>query len=143
MSSEYIASMITKPVYFAQALSSVSSNAVILEIGHNSFLSEDTRNVLGKNVVNITIVNHQSKDSLASSLNWIGQLYLNGYNPKVEKLYPKVQYPVPRETATLSHLINWDHSKSWLVTKFPKYFTNVSANMRSVSYTHLTLPTKA
>ena len=130
LSSEYIASMITKPVYFAQALSSVSINAVILEIGHNSFLSEDTRNVLGKNVVNITTVNHQSKDSLASSLNWIGQLYLNGYNPKVEKLYPKVQYPVPRETATLSHLINWDHSKSWLVTKFPKYFTNVSANMR-------------
>lgn len=41
-----------------------------------------------------------------------------GFNPRVERLYPRVNFPVARGTATISPLIKWDHSYDWFVTRF-------------------------
>ena len=51
--------------------------------------------------------------------------YLNysGNNLSIEKLYPKVEYPVPRGTLPISPLIKWDHNKSCVVTRYPEYFS--------------------
>ncbi|GFW30758.1 fatty acid synthase [Trichonephila clavipes] len=46
------------------------------------------------------------------------RLYTLGLNPDVEKLYPEVQFPVPRNTPMISPLIKWDHSKSWSVPRW-------------------------
>lgn len=40
---------------------------------------------------------------------------MEGYNPKVKLLYPKVEMPVSTGTPFLSHLIEWAHGEKWLV----------------------------
>lgn len=57
----------------------------------------------------------------------MGKLYEFGWNPKIENLYPKVDYPVPLGTQSLSSLIKWDHNQTWMVTLYPEYF-NPSAS---------------
>ena len=59
---------------------------------------------------------------METTLGSIGSVYCNGINPSIEKLHPVTSYPVGRGTASLSPLIQWDHSKSVDVTKFPEYF---------------------
>lgn len=36
----------------------------------------------------------------------------------VGKLYPPIQFPVSRGTPMISHLIRWDHSENYFVTKY-------------------------
>lgn len=45
-------------------------------------------------------------------------MYNQGLNPKIEKLYPPVKFPVPRTTPQISDLIKWDYSQSWFVPKW-------------------------
>lgn len=46
------------------------------------------------------------------------RLYAAGFNPKLDRLYPKVQWPVSRGTCMLSPLIKWNHSADWFVTMY-------------------------
>ncbi|GFV70807.1 fatty acid synthase [Trichonephila clavipes] len=48
-------------------------------------------------------------------------LYILGLNPDIEKLYPKVQFPVPKSTPMISPLIKWDHSKSLPVPRWDEH----------------------
>lgn len=36
----------------------------------------------------------------------------------IERLYPKIEFPVSRGTPMISSLIKWDHSEDWFVMKF-------------------------
>ncbi|GIX67730.1 fatty acid synthase [Caerostris extrusa] len=42
-------------------------------------------------------------------------MYTEGLNPKVERLYPSVAFPVPRKTPMISNLIRWNHGHSFHV----------------------------
>ncbi|GFX00693.1 fatty acid synthase [Trichonephila clavipes] len=46
------------------------------------------------------------------------KLYTLGFNPDIEKLYPEVRFPVPKNTPMISPFIKWDHSKSWFVPRW-------------------------
>ncbi|GFY56199.1 fatty acid synthase [Trichonephila inaurata madagascariensis] len=48
----------------------------------------------------------------------LGKLYNEGVDPKIERLYPPVQFPVPRGIPTISDLIKWNHSQSYNVPKY-------------------------
>lgn len=43
---------------------------------------------------------------------------MNGLTMPIEKIYPKVEFPVSRNTPRISPLMAWDHSEEWFVTKF-------------------------
>lgn len=45
-------------------------------------------------------------------------MFLNGVTIPIERLYPKVEFPVSRGTPMISPLIKWDHSEDWYVMKF-------------------------
>lgn len=51
-------------------------------------------------------------------LEGVGQLYLLGRNPRIERVYPGVEFPVSRGTPMLAPMIKWNHSIDWYVTKF-------------------------
>lgn len=68
----------------------------------------------------MTLINEIVQTELFLSA--IGQLYQLGLNPRVDRLYPRVQYPVSRNTQSISSLIRWDHSDNWLVTQYPEYY---------------------
>lgn len=42
-------------------------------------------------------------------------LYECGFNPQIQNLYPRIQFPVSRGTPMISPKIKWDHSKNWFV----------------------------
>ena len=63
-----------------------------------------------------------NEHNLEMLINSLGKLYQTGVNPSIEKLYPKVEWPVARGTQSISSLIKWDHSESYLVRKYPQYY---------------------
>jgi fatty acid synthase len=51
-----------------------------------------------------------------------------GVNPSIDKLYPKVEWPVARSTQSISSLIKWDHSESYAVKKYPEHHFRSTAS---------------
>ncbi|KOB66860.1 Uncharacterized protein OBRU01_20664 [Operophtera brumata] len=47
----------------------------------------------------------------------IALLYIEGFTPRVQALYPKVEFPVSTGTPHLSHHVEWMHSEHWNVIK--------------------------
>lgn len=45
-------------------------------------------------------------------------MFLNGCTLPIERLYPKIEFPVSRGTPMISPLIKWDHTEDWFVMKF-------------------------
>lgn len=41
------------------------------------------------------------------------RLYESGLNPKIDILYPKIEYPVSTGTPFLSQYVGWEHSEDW------------------------------
>ncbi|GFT94666.1 fatty acid synthase [Trichonephila clavipes] len=48
----------------------------------------------------------------------LSSLYNEGVDPKIERLYPPVKFPVPRGIPSISDLIKWNHSQSYIVPKY-------------------------
>lgn len=48
------------------------------------------------------------------------RLYTAGLDANIGKLYPPVQFPVPRNTPMISPLIKWDHSETFKVHRWNK-----------------------
>ena len=72
----------------------------------------------------------QNDTNLETFLTSIGKLYELGFNPSIEKLYPKVEFPVSRNTQSISSLMKWDHSETYAVNKYPEqYFRPTASNM--------------
>ncbi len=55
------------------------------------------------------------ENSVDYFLQSLGHIYEAGACIHVERLYPKVIYPVPRGTPMISPLIKWDFSLDWPV----------------------------
>lgn len=45
-------------------------------------------------------------------------MYLAGLDPKIEKLYPKIEYPVSRNTPSLHQLVHWQHDNDIMVFQY-------------------------
>lgn len=43
---------------------------------------------------------------------------MNGYTMPIERLYPRIEFPVSRGTPMISPLTKWDHSESFFVMRF-------------------------
>lgn len=62
---------------------------------------------------NVFFVLNNDQVTIQLFVNMIGNLYLQGRNPRVEYLYPIVKFPVSRGTPMISPLIKWDHRYTW------------------------------
>ncbi|KAK9884212.1 hypothetical protein WA026_005162 [Henosepilachna vigintioctopunctata] len=117
----------SSPEYFAKVLYTkmqakhlgryIQKNYVITELGSGSFA-----NILKVSLdesVSVTNFSLESGESgFIDLLKIIGNLYENGLNPLVQRLYPKVQFPVSRGTPMIAPKIKWDHSKDWFVMRY-------------------------
>jgi len=125
---EYYVNNLTSSVLFQEALVHVPKNAVLIEIAPHTLLQAILKRSLGSEA---TYLGMCKRNNNAANLDYLlqtlGKLYTLGWNPTIENLYPRVDYPVPRGTQSLSSLVQWDHSQSWLVTQYPEYF-NPSAS---------------
>jgi fatty acid synthase len=66
-------------------------------------------------------------------LSGLATLYELGYNLSIENLYPRVEWPVARNTPSINSLIKWDHSTELSVRKYPEWFDR--SNASDMNYT--------
>lgn len=126
---QYYVNNLVSPVLFQEALQHVPKNAICIEIAPHCLLQAILKRSLGAEMSYVGLMKRgNNAGNLDFLLSAIGKMYNLGLNPEIEKLYPAVQYPVPRGTPSISPLIKWDHSQSWLVTQYPEYFNPSSSS---------------
>lgn len=129
----YCANNMVAPVYFREALAKVPSNAMVIEFGPHSQLLPLIRRQLGSNVICVPLTKRNTENEFDNAnilLSGLGQIYQSGNDVSIDRLYPKVEYPVARETLSLSHLLKWSHEKSYFVAKFPNYFNFLTPTIK-------------
>ena len=88
------------------------TDAVIIEIGPHSLFAKVVSKTL-ENSTHLSLIKRDQNDTnIDTFLTTIGKLYELGYNPAIEKLYPKVEWPVARNTQSNSSLVR---SSFWLI----------------------------
>ena len=127
-SAEYFVNNLVKPVLFTSTLTQAPSDAIVIEIApHALFASLIKRTLKEVNYIELMKRNN-NEHNLEMFIYSMGKLYQVGLNPSIENLYPKVEWPVARGTQSISSLIKWDHSESYLVKKYPEYYFPATAS---------------
>jgi fatty acid synthase len=133
-SAEYFVYNLVNPVLFHNSLKTLPSDAIVIEIGpHALFSSVITKTLESVNYVPL-VKRDQNDTNLELFLLSIGKLYELGFNPSIEKLYPKVEWPVARNTQSISSLIKWDHKENYFVKKYPEFHFRATASDMHFSF---------
>ncbi|XP_022912997.2 fatty acid synthase-like [Onthophagus taurus] len=104
-----------------------SANTIILNCGKSLDLKTTNLNVID--------IFGNEVDVVCGLLTSLGRLYQNGFNLKLDQLYPKIKYPVSKQTPMISPLIEWEHKKDQFVVDglnvsrgFERYVINTKYN---------------
>ena len=127
-SAEYFVHNLISPVFFYNKLHQLPDNAIVVEIGPHGLFSKIITQTLESSTYLSLIKKDSNQTNLDLFLSSICTLYEIGLNPSIEILYPKVDFPVARNTQSLSSLIHWDHQKTYFVRKYPDYHFKGSAS---------------
>ncbi|CAB3255958.1 unnamed protein product [Arctia plantaginis] len=111
-SAEYHSNNMLNPVLFEEMTNLIPDNAVVVEIAPHGLLQAILKRS-HKNCTHIPLTKRGSPNGVQFFLEAIGKIYEAGINPKVDVLYPKIEFPVSTETTLLSHYIEWEHSEPW------------------------------
>jgi fatty acid synthase len=131
-SPEYFAYNLMNTVFFYDVLKTLPSNAIVIEIGPHALFCSIITQTLGSATYIPLSKRNQSHTNLELFLTSIGKLYELGVNPSIENLYPKVEFPVARNTQSISSLIEWDHKDKYLVEKYPEFNFRANASNMNV-----------
>ncbi|XP_075990948.1 fatty acid synthase-like [Anticarsia gemmatalis] len=112
-SAEYLTNNLLSSVLFDETSQLIPPNAVLVEIAPHGLLQAILKRSMPPTCKNIALTKRMSPDSKLLILKAVGELYLDGFNPNVQTLYPTVEMPVSTGTPFLSHLVQWEHSEDW------------------------------
>ncbi|KAF7493890.1 Fatty acid synthase [Sarcoptes scabiei] len=125
-SADYFVNNLINPVYFHEGCQHLPENCIVIELAsHTLFSAIFKRSMPKANYVGL--MRRNNPDNLDYYLSSLGELYRLGVSIDLKPLYPSVQWPVPRDTQSISSLIQWDHSRSFLVKSYPKYHCQATA----------------
>lgn len=108
--STYLANNLNQTVHFSSAIQRLPADACCLEIGPSCQLLPFVKQESGT-VACIPILKRNSENNLNNLFIALGELFNAGCPSKISKLFTPVQYPVSRQTLSLSHLLKLDHSE--------------------------------
>uniref|UniRef100_A0A1W7RAJ9 Fatty acid synthase n=1 Tax=Hadrurus spadix TaxID=141984 RepID=A0A1W7RAJ9_9SCOR len=114
-SASYMVNNLVSPVLFREALLNIPSDAIVIEIAPHCLLQAILKRALSANCISVGVMNKKEANNLEFFLSSVGKMYNSGLNPAIEKLYPKISFPVPKNVPTISPFIKWDHSQTWKV----------------------------
>jgi fatty acid synthase, animal type len=115
-SAEYHTNNLLSPVLFEETAALLPTNAILLEIAPHRLLQGILKQSMPE-AVYIGLTQRSTKD-ITLLFNGIGQLYCQGYDSMINRLYPHIEYPVSRGTPMLSPHVRWDHGDDWYVADF-------------------------
>ena len=137
-SAEYFVNNLISPVYFYDKLKGLPSDAIIVEIGPHGLF----RKIINETLESSTYLSLMKKDSNDTNLDnifsSIATLYELGFNPSIENLYLKVEFPVSRGTPSIGSLMRWDHSFNYQFRKYPDHFNRATASDKNVEFNLMT-----
>lgn len=116
-SAEYHTNNLLNSVLFEESSTFIPKNALTIEIAPHALLQSILRNSISGGV-HIGLTRRNAENNVLVFLNALGDLYLNGLELGIDKLYPTVEFPVSRGTPGLSHLIEFDHSHQFFVIQY-------------------------
>jgi fatty acid synthase len=123
-SPQYFVDNLILPALFYDALKRIPKNAITIEISPHHLLQPILKRNLGSDITYIPLMKKNS-NNMKLLLSSIGHLYTLGFNPLIEKLYHKVDYPVSSDTPLISPLLKWNHKKKYTVTQYPDFFNPI------------------
>nr|CAD7607334.1 unnamed protein product [Timema genevievae] len=112
-SAEYHTNNLLNSVLFEESSKCIPKNAVAIEIAPHGLLQAIIKKSFGPECIHIPLTSRGHPNSHEFLLASVGKMFAAGLLPKVSNLYPPVQYPVSRGTASLSSLVTWNHSETW------------------------------
>ncbi|XP_028159018.1 fatty acid synthase-like [Ostrinia furnacalis] len=131
-SAEYHTNNLLNPVLFEETSRLIPPNAVLVEIAPHGLLQAILKRSLPSTCNNVTLTRRGHPDNNLLVLEGIGKLFMEGYNPKVQVLYPKIEFPVSTGTPFLSHLVQWVHSEKWNLPLYISARRNIAAATKYV-----------
>nr|XP_027194954.1 fatty acid synthase-like [Dermatophagoides pteronyssinus] len=117
---QYFVNNLQRPVYFEEGMAHIPKKSLCIEVAPHSLFNSIFKRFY-KDINYISLMKKDEPDQLIHLLSSIGKIYTFGFNPSIENLYPKVQWPVARNTQSISSLIKWDHSREHEIKKYPEY----------------------
>ena len=121
--AHYYVNNLMNPVLFDQCIQAIPKNAIVIEIAPDSLFRNIVRKAVGPDISYVGLMKRNNEsNNLQHLLSSIGQIHCLSLKPRIQKLYPKVEFPVSRGTQSIGSLVKWDHSEEWLVTLYPNYF---------------------
>ncbi|XP_046964229.1 fatty acid synthase-like [Vanessa cardui] len=135
-SAEYHTNNLLNSVLFEETSVLIPPNAVLVEIAPHGLLQAILKRSLPDSCRHIPLTRRGHPDNAQFLLEAIGKLYMEGYNPKVETLYPKIEYPVSTGTPMLSHLVEWAHTERWNLALYMAAHRKTAAACKNVISTH-------
>ncbi|CAG2101324.1 unnamed protein product [Medioppia subpectinata] len=135
-SGEYFEYNMVNEVLFHDQFQTLPADAIVLELGPHSVFKHIVSETLPKS----TYISLIKKDSNATNmdmfLSGLAQLYGLGFNLTVVKLYPRVEWPVPRGTPSIGSLIKWDHSQQYYVKNYHDSYCKANASDTLFTISH-------
>lgn len=116
-SAHYHTNNLLSSVLFEETSALLPKNALTIEIAPHGLMQAILKRSM-PNGIHVGLTQRGSKENMRYLLTALGKLYINGIDLPLEKLYPKVEFPVARGTPMISHLIKWDHTEEWFVTRY-------------------------
>ncbi|KAI5632206.1 acyl transferase domain-containing protein [Phthorimaea operculella] len=135
-SAEYHTNNLLSPVLFEETSRLIPANAVCVEIAPHALLQAILKRSLDESVKNIPLTRRGHTDNAFMVLDAIGKLYMEGFNPKVKNLYPKVEFPVSSGTPGLSHLIEWAHHENWTLPLYKSAYVKQASSCNFILSPH-------
>ncbi|XP_052739226.1 fatty acid synthase [Bicyclus anynana] len=135
-SAEYHTNNLLNAVLFEETSRLIPANAVVVEIAPHGLLQAILKRSLPESCKLMTLTRRGHPDNALLLLEAIGNLYMEGYNPQVQVLYPKVEFPVSTGTPMLSHLVEWAHHEKWNVTLFTSPHIKIASSCNYVISIH-------
>nr|XP_023020295.1 fatty acid synthase-like [Leptinotarsa decemlineata] len=115
-SAEYHTNNLLSSVLFEEGCKHIPEDAVLIEIAPHGLLQAILKRSM-KSAINIPLTQRKTESSVEFLLQNLGKLYLAGVEMNLSNLYPKVEYPVSRNTCSLTDLVHWDHADRWIKAK--------------------------
>ncbi|CAG2101507.1 unnamed protein product [Medioppia subpectinata] len=136
LNGDYFEYNMVNEVRFHDQFQTLPADAIVLELGPHSVFKQIVSETLPKS----TYISLIKKDSNATNmdmfLSGLAQLYELGFNLAIDRLYPPVEWPVARNTPSISSLIKWDHSKQYYVNNYHDTYCKANASDTLFTISH-------
>ncbi|CAG9823792.1 unnamed protein product [Phaedon cochleariae] len=111
-SAEYHTNNLLSSVLFEEGSKHIPSDAIIIEIAPHGLLQAILKRSV-KDATNVPLTQRGAKSGVEFLLQSLGKLYLAGMDMQISNIYPKIEYPVSRNTPGLGDLVHWNHADIW------------------------------